>query len=208
MILGIETSTKEASLAVLDRTSGAIVYERIFVTERAHNAVIFDPVEEILNQFRDRLAGIVVGLGPGSYGGVRVGISVANGLALAMGLPVTGRRSLEAWKAASDSYLVVGDARRGTLFVAEVIERKLQGEPVLVETGQIQSILRPMRERGLSLYTPDSMVIGLIDDAILSFPGAAALTSLFGDTDFDSAVPEVLEPHYLRAPYITFPKGK
>ncbi len=208
MILGIETSTREASLAVLDRESGAIVYERIFVTERAHNAVIFEPVEEILNQFRDRLAGIVVGLGPGSYGGVRVGISVANGLALAMGLPVTGRTSLEAWKAASDSYLVVGDARRGTLFVAEVIERKLQGEPLLVEVGEIGSILRPMRERGLSIHTPDTKVVELVDDAVLSFPEAATLASHFGDTQLERGVPQVLEPHYLRAPYITFPKGK
>lgn len=208
MILGIETSTREASLAVLDRTTGAIVYETVFVTERAHNAVIFEPVEEILNQFRDRLAGIVVGLGPGSYGGVRVGISVANGLALALGLPVAGRTSLEAWKAASDSYLVVGDARRGTLFVAEVIERKLQGEPLLVEAGEIDACLQPMRERGLSIYTPDTKVVELVNDAVLSFPGAAALASLFGDDEFDSVVPEVLEPHYLRAPYITFPKGK
>jgi len=208
MILGIETSTREASLAVLDRENGAIVYERTFVTERAHNAVIFEPVEEILNQFRGRLAGIVVGLGPGSYGGVRVGISVANGLALAMGLPVAGRTSLEAWKAASDSYLVVGDARRGTLFVAEVIERKLQGEPLLVEVGEIGSILRPMREMGFPIHTPDTKVVELVDDAVLSFPEAATLASLVGDTQLERGVPPVLEPHYLRAPYITFPKGK
>jgi tRNA threonylcarbamoyladenosine biosynthesis protein TsaB len=207
MILALETSTRDASLAVWDPSTGTLVHESVFTTERAHNAVIFGPVEEIVKAYRDRLRGIVVGLGPGSYGGVRVAIAVANGLSIAMGLPVAGRSSLEAWDADSDSYLVVGDARRGTIFVAEVIDRKLQGEPALVEVAEIESHLAPLRERGLALHTPDAKVIDFLPDARLSYPAARKLASLFGDSDFGEG-PVVLEPHYLRAPFITMPKAK
>jgi tRNA threonylcarbamoyladenosine biosynthesis protein TsaB len=206
MILAIETSTREASLAVRDRESGRVVHESVFTTERAHNAVIFGPVESIVKEFRTRLSGIVVGLGPGSYGGVRVGIAVANGLSIALGLPVAGRSSLEAWNTESDSYFVVGDARRGTFFVAEVVGRSLQGEPVLVDVGEIKAYLDPLREKGFPLFTPDPKVTSVYSDARLSFPLAEKLASLFGESDFESGV-VVLEPHYLRAPYITFPKG-
>ena len=113
MILALETSTRDASLAVRDRATGALVHESVFTTERAHNAVIFGPVETIVKEYRDRLTGIVVGLGPGSYGGVRVGIAVANGLSIAMGLPLAGRSSLEAWDTESDSYLVIGTRGAG-----------------------------------------------------------------------------------------------
>lgn len=207
MILALETSTRVASLAVRDRTSGLLVYETSFTTERAHNAVIFGPVESIVREFRDRLRGIVVGVGPGSYGGVRVAIAVANGLSIAMGLPVAGRSSLEAWDAEEDSFLVVGDARRGTIFVAEVLQRKLQGEPALIEMAGIEDYLAPLRERGLRLYTPDPKVTEFLPEARLSFPSAGKLGSLFGAANFESET-VVVEPHYLRAPFITMPKTK
>jgi tRNA threonylcarbamoyladenosine biosynthesis protein TsaB len=207
MILALETSTRDASLAVRDTATGAIVHESAFTTERAHNAVIFGPVEEIVKEYRDRLTGIVVGLGPGSYGGVRVAIAVANGLSIAMGLPVAGRSSLEAWDAETDSYLVVGDARRGSFFCAEMLDRKLQGEPALIDAAEIEDFLAPLRARGLSLYTPDPKVTTILPDARLSFPSAGTLALLFGEGEFESG-PVVLEPHYLRAPFITMPKVK
>jgi tRNA threonylcarbamoyladenosine biosynthesis protein TsaB len=207
MILALETSTRDASLAVRNPATGALVHESVFTTERAHNAVIFGPVETIVKAYREQLTGIVVGLGPGSYGGVRVAIAVANGLSIAMGLPLAGRSSLEAWDAESDSYLVVGDARRGTIFVAEVTDRKLQGEPALIDAAEVENYLAPLRARGLALHTPDPKVTTILPDARLSFPSAARLAGLFGDADFGSET-VILEPHYLRAPFITMPKVK
>ena len=206
MILAIETSTREASLAVWDREGGCVAYESVFTTERAHNAVIFSPVESIVEEFRDRLSGIIVGLGPGSYGGVRVGIAVANGLSIAMSLPVAGRSSLEAWNTESESYFVVGDARIGSFFVAEVVGRCLQGEPVLIDAGEMEGYLNPLRERGFPFLTPDPKVTSVIPETCLSFPSAEKLALRFGDSGFETGG-IALEPHYLRAPYITFPKG-
>ena len=88
MILAIETSTTGASLALVGRQGGDVLWQASFESDRLHNAKIFDPVAEALDISRGKLGRIVVGLGPGSYSGIRVGIAVANGLGLALDVPV------------------------------------------------------------------------------------------------------------------------
>lgn len=208
MILALETSTRHASLAVLDRASGKAVDTVGFTTDRAHNAAIFAPLQRLVEAHRGHLVGFVVGLGPGSYGGVRVGLAVAHGLSVSMGLPVAGGNSLEAWETAADSYLVVGDARRNSFFLALVRGRILQGEPELIEEGAIASHLEPFLGEGLPIHSPDPKVVAAIPEAVLSFPSAARLAVRFQETDFASLASTALEPVYLRAPYITTPKER
>lgn len=208
MILALETCTRRASLAVYDRESGRVVDGANFTTDRAHNAAIFAPLERLVAAHRDQLEGIVVGLGPGSYGGVRVGIAVANGLSVAMGLPVIGGNSLEAWETGTDSYLVVGDARRGSYFVARVRDRKLQGEPELVEEADLEASLAPLLADGLTVHTCDAKVVEAVAGAVLSYPEAGRLAALYRGADLCPLSTTALEPVYLRAPYITMPKAK
>ena len=209
MILGIETSTAQASLALYDAGSDAIVWESEFSTDRAHNAVIFDPVSEMLALYRNQLSGIVVGVGPGSYSGVRVGIAVANGLSLALEIPSVGRSSLEAWGAEGDTYAVLGDARRRTFFVAEVKARQLQGDPDLIEEDLVEDRIARLKSDGVPLYTADPKVQAHLDGVVLCYPTASRLAragAAVDPADWQSSKP--LEPHYLRAPYITTPKKK
>jgi len=207
MILGIETSTSNASLALYDRASEDIVWHSHFVSQRAHNAVIFDPIEEIMTQYRDQLSGIVVGIGPGSYGGVRVGISVANGISLVLGIPVVGKPSLEGWGVDSDSWFVLGDARRKTTFVAEVENHQLVAEPKLISEEDIAERMDSLRETGRPLVTADESVAKRWEDIRLSYPEAENLCRIAGGRDpKDWEKSRPLEPHYLRAPYITTPK--
>jgi len=125
MILAIETSTPHASLALFDPATDAVVVERAFSSDRAHDSVIFAPLQEVLDILSDRpLRGIVLGTGPGSYSGVRVGIAVASALGLAKSCPVIGLPSIVAL--APDA-LVVGDARRQTYYAAEVRSHRLVG---------------------------------------------------------------------------------
>ena len=208
MILVLEPSTRRASLAVHDRASGLVVDGAEFTTDRAHNAAIFAPLQRLVEAHRERLVGLVVGLGPGSYGGVRVGLAVANGLSVAMGLPVAGGNSLEAWETDGDSYLVVGDARRGSFFVALVRDRLLQGEPELVDETAIADYLSPFLAEGLAVHSSDAKVVEAIPGAKLSFPSAARLAGRFQNADFAALSTTPLEPIYLRAPYITTPKAR
>ncbi len=207
MILGLETSTTRASLALLDRKDGTIAWRSNFESDRAHNALIFAPVEELLGAFRDRITGIAVGIGPGSYGGVRVAISVANGLALVLGVPVRGVSSLRAWEGDEDSYYVIGDARRKTFFLAEVKQRELLGDPELLTEEEIADRIQQLAAEGRTVVTADASVSDRWSEVALSFPTAEAICLVAAKEDLGSWEEGAsVEPHYLRAPYITTPK--
>ncbi len=209
MILAIETSTTHASLALAENGSGEILEFCDFVTDRAHNTAIFASLESLLEDRRDAISEIAVGIGPGSYSGIRVGIAVANGLNLVLGSAIAGGSSLEAWECDSDSYVVVGDARRRSFFVAEVVDRTLVSEPGLVASDDVETSLKRFRDRGLDILTPDASVASVIDGAQLSYPHARELATeaaKWAPERWSDSAP--LEPHYLRAPYITTPKKK
>ncbi|MDF1740206.1 MAG: tRNA (adenosine(37)-N6)-threonylcarbamoyltransferase complex dimerization subunit type 1 TsaB [Verrucomicrobiales bacterium] len=209
MILAIETSTTHASLALAEKDSGVIIDHRDFVTDRAHNTAIFASLDSLLEGRREQISEIAVGIGPGNYSGIRVGIAVANGLNLVLGSTLAGGSSLEAWECDSDSYVVIGDARRKSFFIAEVVDRVLVSAPQLVGSDEIDSSLKAFRDRGLEILTPDASVVSAIADARLSYPHARQLAGVAAKWPLerwsDSAP---LEPHYLRAPYITTPKKK
>ena len=63
------------------------------------------------------LTGIVVGTGPGSFTGTRIGLAVARGLALSLDLPAAGVSTLDALAEAAPAAFPVVDARRGEVFV-------------------------------------------------------------------------------------------
>lgn len=208
MILALETSTRRASLALLDLDSGAVTDERVFTSDRAHNAAIFAPLASLLEGRRDPLSGIVVGLGPGSYGGVRVGLAVANGLAVALGVPVLGGSSLEAWEVAPVCHVIVGDARRGSCFVASIRDRRLQSGPDLVDAGELATHLERLADEGFTAFSADETIVSAHPRVALAHPSAARLAQRHRNADFGRDADGPLEPVYLRAPYITEPKTK
>jgi tRNA threonylcarbamoyl adenosine modification protein YeaZ len=76
-------------------------------------------VDEVLARAGHEVADverIVVGCGPGSFTGLRIGIATARGLALALGRPCAGVSTLEALAAGAPGALALIDARRGELF--------------------------------------------------------------------------------------------
>ncbi len=208
MILALETSTPRASLAVYFPGKDEVEWETSFETDRSHNSVIFGPVTEALERFGDDLKRIVVGLGPGSYSGVRVAIAVANGLAISRELPLQGVSSLEAYGEISESCFVVGDARRKTFFLAEVREGSLEDEPALLTAEELEIRLEQMAE-GISVYSPDRTVLARFSSVQDSLPSAKKIARRAAACEFDPSdrVPS-LEPHYLRAPFITTPKSR
>ncbi len=210
MILAIESSVPEAGLALCDGGTGEVVWRREFSSQRAHNAVIFDPLREALDRCDRKLELIAVGRGPGSYGGVRVGIAVANGLSLALGAPVLGLSSLEAMETEAETYAVIGDARRQTWFVARVEDGRLVAEPELVTREGLVEHLTLLDRRGIPVFTADAALAEAHAGVNFTAPSAARLArraAVLGEGERNTLAGNPLEPHYLRAPYITTPKS-
>lgn len=124
-ILGIESSAKAASAAVCDETG--LVAQFFQNSGLTHSRTLLPMAEDLLKNLSLTLQDIdliAVAQGPGSFTGVRIGVSVVKGLAWAADKPVCGVSTLEAMayngQAAPEGSLVccVMDARRGQFYNA------------------------------------------------------------------------------------------
>jgi len=113
LILAFDTATDLATSALV--ADGETLGER---TTRPQ--LLLADVEALLvaaGVGPSELTAIVVGTGPGSFTGTRIGLSFARGLALALDLPVAGVSTLDALAASIDCAFPIVDARRGEVFV-------------------------------------------------------------------------------------------
>jgi tRNA threonylcarbamoyladenosine biosynthesis protein TsaB len=97
MLLAIDTATTITGIALCD--GGELLAECAWVSGRNHTAQLLPQLDLLLRHIgagREQLRAVAVALGPGSWSGLRVGLSVAKGLALAADLPIFGVSSLDA----------------------------------------------------------------------------------------------------------------
>jgi tRNA threonylcarbamoyladenosine biosynthesis protein TsaB len=123
LVLGIETSTPQASVAIGSEQG---VIASVLVSRGAtHNEFLLPSIRFCLDQvglgFRN-LTGVAVGLGPGLYTGLRVGVSTAKALTQALAVPIIGMAGLDLLayevRYAPKTICVVLDARRSEVFDA------------------------------------------------------------------------------------------
>ncbi len=110
-VLSLECSQPQASLALYgEEISFAPVSWK---TQRNHDADLFPALRAALEALRgQKLNYILVGAGPGSYGGVRVALAAAEGISLAEGVPVVSICSWEPLSVATNCS-ILSDAKRG-----------------------------------------------------------------------------------------------
>jgi tRNA threonylcarbamoyladenosine biosynthesis protein TsaB len=112
LTLAFDTATDVATVALL--RDGDVLGER-----RSRAVTVLADADELLRAAdatpRD-LGLLAVGVGPGSFTGVRIGLAAARGLALALDLPVAGVSTLDALAAGSPGAVPVIDARRREVF--------------------------------------------------------------------------------------------
>ena len=127
LTLAFDTATDSATSALVD--DGEVLGER---TSRA--VTLLEDVDALLRQGgahpRD-LGALVVGIGPGSFTGVRIGLAAARGLALALELPGAGVSTLDALAAGAPGATPVVDARRREVFTL------LDGRPVVLAPADL-----------------------------------------------------------------------
>ncbi len=118
-VLVLDTATGSTLVGIAK--DGRVLAERFERDARAGAHRILIAVADVLREAgaeRTELAGAIVGVGPGSFTGLRIGIATALGLSHGLAIPVTGVSSLAALLEGAPDGVAAIDARRGELFVA------------------------------------------------------------------------------------------
>lgn len=122
-ILALDTATSACSVAVVD--GDVVRAELTLEVPRAHSTRLMPLIAQAIEESglkRSELELIAVGVGPGSFTGLRIGIATAKGLALGLGIPAVGVSSLKAIALGTGAQvgLVVPmlDAKRERIFTA------------------------------------------------------------------------------------------
>jgi tRNA threonylcarbamoyl adenosine modification protein YeaZ len=190
LTLAFDTATKAATSALVD--DGEVLGERV---SRAQT--LLEDVDALLRQAGahptdlDRLA---VGLGPGSFTGVRIGLAVARGLALSLELPGAGVSTLDALAVGAPDAVPVIDAKRREIFTTlDGESRVLAPQELPIRDGAVCVGDGALRYR--SLLEERGAVVPPDDDE-RHLPRARFHAQLAGDP---GPVDE-LEPLYLRVP--------
>jgi len=197
-VLALDTSSAASSVAVA--RDGQLLAVRRFAAPRGRGAEVFAVIKEMRETWEglDRLA---IGLGPGSYNGLRVACALAGSFQMALGLELAATPSCCLLDVTESDYHAIGDARGGRVWLASVSERRLAG--------------------AIELLPPDKCLLRIIDSTtpvyrigeIRGFehlptasPDAAVLASLA--PGLPPAEPVQLEPIYLKPPHITAPRSE
>jgi len=203
-ILALELSHPCASICLADK-GGTILFRSGWEAEHNHDSHLFPALQQAMDTLGDApLAWILVGAGPGSYGGVRVALAAAVGLST-----VTGARtvSVGSWDALSENQAcVVSDARRGGWTI-----RRPNGAIQVVSPGELREELR----QGTLVYSIESEERMQQEQLPVArcglLPTAEGLVRTWlslspGEQEKRAARPA--EPIYVRPPHITAPKHK
>ena len=225
-VLGLDTSTHIASLAVVARGR---VSATVAVPVTSHGAALPGSVDELLSsagfKIRD-LAAIAVAIGPGSFTGLRIGLSYAKGLAMASGCALAGVPGFDAMAlAAIDTadipvgrlVAVVVDARKNELYaalyrvVADGLEKLTEDLVVTLEhlasriTEDITFIGDSKARDAAALVSKKGHRAAVFETGTLDMRGvsiAAIGAARFARGEMDRV--SSLEPLYIRTPEATF----
>lgn len=201
MLLAIDTSAG-SSVAVVDRDGGVLAERSVEDTMR-HAEVIGRLIRECLDASGvavSDLSGVAVGMGPGPFTGLRVGIAAARSFAFGAAKPVVPVVSHDAIAferyrdGASGGMLVVTDARRHELYWSAYVG--------------VDEFGLPLREDGPGLCKPDAVPhpqLNRVDAAVVS---AGALGMLAEFLFLHKRSFAGTEPLYLRSPDVTLSTGR
>ncbi len=186
--LVIDTSTSRTSVAIIDDT--AILWQGFRDGATAHGHVLPALAQEGLSAY-SVIDQVVVGMGPGPYTGLRVGIAFARSFALARTIGVIGICSLDAIAALvteENDFIIATDARRKEVYWAKYESGMRVGNP---------SIEYPLKlsESPLQIFGEGAAKYGIGSKSEILYPDLRAMAGLSQDSQN-----WIDEPMYLRRP--------
>jgi len=219
LVLGLDTSSPAVSVALVELTRDETGEPRWgrqadwrVVDGRAHGELLATGVRDVLAELgaaATDLGAVAVGLGPGPFTGLRVGVMTALALADALGVPAYGCCSLDAvdpW--GEGERVVVTDARRREVYWAEYAadDQRVAGPSVL----RPAALAEALAEVGWTGRVVGDGALGhpeLFPDVPPEprYPSAEGIVLLAARRVLDGAPCEPLVPLYLRRPDATPP---
>lgn len=197
-ILALETSSATASIAVA--VDGTVCDIRRFASPRGRGAEIFTQLAEMRPAWSG-LRRMAIGIGPGSYNGLRTACALAGSFQMSLGVELVTAPSCCLLAAEENPYVAIGDARGGRVWMAAVEDRRLTWEISLHDLSSLGEILRGTRQ---AVYRVGD--VRGFEHLPAALPDAAVLAVLAAD--LSPADPRKLEPLYLKPPHITAPRDK
>jgi len=166
-ILAVDTATKSCSVAIAADTS--LLAEQTLISSETHSKHLMRMIKTVLDLSDlavSEMDGWAVTLGPGTFTGLRIGVSAVKGLAAAFGKPVAGISSLDALaaQAAEPAGLICPmiDARRGEVYCA--LYRLNSNVP---DNGKL------IKEMDEDVLSPDKAIFGIHEPCLFIGNGAA-----------------------------------
>jgi len=136
--LAIDTATSRTIVAIIE--DGKVLFENFHEGATDHGKAITELVVQALkvcpvpNQ-------VVVGMGPGPFTGLRVGITFAHSFALARQIPIIGVCSLDAIVIDKNEYTVAIDARRKEIYWASYKEGQRVAGPAVDKPADVEGFI-------------------------------------------------------------------
>ncbi len=187
-ILAVDTSTQTCSVALID--DDALIAETTTGLRQTHARHLMGLIEHLLAEAGmpiDAVDGLAVVQGPGSFTGLRIGISSVKGLSAAMGKPAVGVSSLEAlaWQCLSynDCIYPMIDARKAEVYASGYLAT--------------QGCLRPLAAE--QVITPDKMLTTCKTPCLFVGSGALLYRDLIMDRLGNNAHFAPALQHHVRA---------
>ncbi|WP_020118571.1 tRNA (adenosine(37)-N6)-threonylcarbamoyltransferase complex dimerization subunit type 1 TsaB [Streptomyces canus] len=210
LLLALDTATPAVTVALHDGRD--VVASFLQVDARRHGELLLPAVDRVLADAGvklDAVTGIVVGIGPGPYTGLRVGLMTADTFGLALGVPVHGMCTLDGLAYASGlgegPFVVATDARRKEVYWATYSDpRTRTSEPAVDRPADIAEQVEglPAVGAGALLY-PDTFPVAREPEHV----SAAALAALAAERIGAGEELPAPRPLYLRRPDAQVPKN-
>ncbi|WP_149825896.1 tRNA (adenosine(37)-N6)-threonylcarbamoyltransferase complex dimerization subunit type 1 TsaB [Streptomyces tailanensis] len=209
LLLALDTATPAVTVALHDGTD--VVAASSQVDARRHGELLLPAVDRVLAEAGVRLdavTGVVVGVGPGPYTGLRVGLMTADTFGLALGVPVHGLCTLDGLAYAAEvegPFVVATDARRKEVYWARYEDPRTRvTEPAVDRPAEIADVVAglPAVGAGALLY-PDTFPDARAPEHV----SAAALAALAAERLGKGEELPAPRPLYLRRPDAQVPKN-
>lgn len=206
LLLALDTATPAITVALYDTDGDRLMAAADHTDARRHGELLLPSVDRVLRDASCSLRDVdrlVVGVGPGPYTGLRVGLSTAEAFGAALTIPVLGLCTLDGIAYASGldvPFVVATDARRKEVYWARYADARTRvGDPAVDRPGELPEEVVSMAAVGAGARLYADTFSGLREDLPLD-QSAAALACLAAEklAKGEEFVPP--RPLYLRRP--------